>query len=183
MTFDLNFALELLGFLLNLVYLYYIIQQKAVAWIWGFLASALFLWICFKSQLYIQAGLYFFYLGIAFYGLLAWKIDTKSSVQTMTKNVHMLFILTCSAAGFLLGFLFSSFTNQQLPYLDGIISAFSVGTTLLIVSKQRENWLYWIVINLAAMYLYFSQDLNFLTATSFVLMLVAMRGYKIWQEQ
>ena len=66
-------------------------------------------------------------------------------------------------------------------YLDAFITVFSVFTTVLVAHKVRENWLYWIIINLFAAYLYFAKDLAltgilFLCYTGF-----AIYGYIQWR--
>lgn len=180
--FTLSFFLELAGFLFNLLYLYFVIRQKSEAWIWSIFACVIFVWVCYTSELYLQTGLYLFYILISIYGLMKWKHKPVLAIQSMTLRHHSLFILAALIAGLVFGFVFSESTDQHLPYLDGFITSFAVGTTLLIVSKHRENWLYWIGINLASMYLYFSQDLLWLTSMSFILMLFAIRGYQVWSK-
>lgn len=181
--FATSFVLELAGFLFNLAYLYFIIRQKSVAWLWSILACSIFVWVCYTSQLYLQTGLYLFYILIAVYGLLKWKNRPSLVIRRMTMRHHVIFILVSFFLGFLLGFIFENHTNQHSPYLDGVITAFAVGTTLLIVSKHRENWLYWIVINMASMYLYYTQDLIWLTLMSLLLMLFAIRGFQVWSRE
>lgn len=178
--FTFEFTLELIGFVLNLGYLYFVIKQKSVAWIWSIAACAIFVWICFTHQLYLQTGLYIFYIFMAVYGLFKWMKNNQHVVRSMNLKQHVYFIAVNTALGLGLGAFFHFCTKQHLPFLDGLISAFAVGTTLLIISKHRENWLYWIVINLASMYLYISQDLYWLTTMSFILMLVAIRGFFAW---
>jgi nicotinamide mononucleotide transporter len=180
--FTLSFFLELAGFLFNLLYLYFVIRQKSVAWLWSIFACVIFVWVCYASQLYLQTGLYLFYILISIYGLLKWKNNPVLAIQSMTLRHHSLFILAALIAGLVFGFVFSESTDQHLPYLDGFITSFAVGTTLLIVSKHRENWLYWMVINLASVFLYYTQDLYFLTIMSCILMLFAVRGYQVWNR-
>lgn len=180
--FTLNFFLELFGFVLNLLYLYYIIQQKSVAWLWSIFACAVFVWLCYDAQLYLQTALYIFYIIIAIYGLMRWKFGATKAIVRMTTQHHWRFVSSCLILGLFMGYLFDNQTDQSMPYLDGLITAFAVGTTLLIVSKHRENWLYWILINLASVFLYYTQGLYFLAAMSFILMLFAVRGYQVWNR-
>ena len=126
--------------------------------------------------------MYIFYIFIAIYGLLEWNKNLQFQVNRMTVKQHVLFIVGSSFVGVLLGFIFSTYTVQHLPYLDGLITAFAVGTTFLIVSKHRENWLYWIVINTASVFLYLDQKLYFLTTMSLILGIVAIRGYFAWRQ-
>jgi nicotinamide mononucleotide transporter len=176
-------SIEWLGFLCTLIYLYYVIRLDVRAWYWSIAGSLLVAYTCFANQLYMQTGLYAFYLIIAFFAIVKWKSASFEEV-VIIKNLrfHLLFIFCCVIFGFLLGWVFSSFTDQALPYLDGLISVFGIGTTLLVVGRNRENWLYWMAINMASMYLYFTQELFAFVLMSIVLLVVAFRGYVVWRK-
>lgn len=181
LAIDQYLIIDLIGFLSTLVYLNLIIKQKRSAWYWSILGSAIFAYSCFSNQLYIQSALFVFYILIAFYGLRHWRASNLSlKVKSMNFTTHSLFITSSLILGSALGYVFITFTDQQLPYLDGIISIFAIGTTLLVVDKKRENWLYWMGINAASMYLYYKQDMLILLVMALVLFAVAIRGYYAW---
>lgn len=175
--------IEFIGFLLNFIYLVLIIQKKHSAWLYSIGACVIFVWVCFASQLYLQTILYLFYVIIAFYGMQRWKRESNRYIRTMTFKNHLIFIMSCTIFGLSLGYLFQHISNQHLPYLDGLITCFAIGTTLLIVSKQRANWIYWMGINLTSIYLYFSQQLYWLSFMSFVLFLFAIVGHRVWSRE
>jgi len=177
------FILDLVGFMSTLVYLNLIIKQKRSAWYWSILGSAIFSYSCFINQLYLQSVLYIFYVAIAFYGLQQWKQnDTTLKVNSMNFKAHRIFISIGVILGAALGHIFITYTDQQLPYLDGAITVFAIGTTLLVVNKKRENWLYWVVINTASIYLYAHQELWILVVMSLVLLAMAVKGYISWNK-
>lgn len=179
---DQHLIIDLVGFLSSLIYLHLIIKQKRSAWYWSILGSTLFAYSCFSSQLYIQSALYVFYVAIAFYGLHRWR-EGKSTpqVNSMPLSSHLIIISVSVIFGLTMGYIFATYTDQRLPYLDGLITLFAIGTTLLVVSKNRENWLYWMVINAVSMYLYAAQDLWVLVLMSGILLIVAVKGYLSWK--
>ncbi len=182
LAIDQNLIIDLIGFLSTLVYLNLIIKQKRSAWYWSILGSAIFAYSCLSNQLYIQSALFVFYILIAFYGLRHWRASNLSlKVKSMNFASHSLFIASSLILGSALGYVFITYTDQQMPYLDGIISIFAIGTTLLVVDKKRENWLYWIAINAGSMYLYGHQNLWILVMMSLILMVMAVRGYMKWR--
>jgi nicotinamide mononucleotide transporter len=179
---DFYLLLDLSGFAFSLTYLILIIRQNAAGWYFSILGSIIFAYSCYMGQLYIQSALYIFYVLIAVYGLIQWNKTIHSpKIKSMSFQFHLVFVSTALILGTTLGFIFSNYTDQQLPYLDGIISISAIGTTLLVVDKNRENWLYWIAINAASMYLYYTQELWVLVAMSVVLMLMAVKGYIVWK--
>jgi nicotinamide mononucleotide transporter len=68
-----------------------------------------------------------------------------------------------------------------VPYVDALVAWGSVFTTWLVARKVLENWLYWIVLDLAAAALYWSQGLH-ATAVLFLLYsAIAVQGYRSWR--
>jgi nicotinamide mononucleotide transporter len=175
--------LDLTGFACSLLYLLLIIRQNSLGWYFSIVGSMIFAYSCYSGQLYIQSALYIFYIVIAIYGIVKWNDAAKSpSIKSTTFEFHFVFVGISLLLGTSLGFILTEFTDQQLPYLDGIISIGAVGTTLLVVDKNRENWLYWIAINAASIYLYWHQDLWILVTMSSVLLVLAIRGYFVWKQ-
>ncbi len=175
---------DFLGFSCTLIYLYFVMRQERQAWYWSIAGSIFIAYSCITNQLYIQGILYLFYVGIAFIGLRKWRVGSSNVIQVSRMKLydHLIFLSTSLLLGLLLGYLFDHFTEQQLPYLDGVISITAVGCTLLVVSKFRENWLYWMGINAASVYLYASQNLMVFTTMSILLFVVAWRGYMVWKN-
>lgn len=177
--------IESLGFLCTLIYLYFVMRQDHRAWYWSMSGSIFIAYSCITSQLYIQGMLYIFYLAIAVIGLRSWRYSDLKTIQVnqMKFKYHLIFLFVTICLGFILGFVFTRFTEQQLPYLDGIISISAVGCTVLVVSKFRENWLYWMLINASSAYLYASQGLWVFVVMSIVLFFVAIRGFFFWNKE
>jgi len=64
--------------------------------------------------------------------------------------------------------------------LDAFVTVFSVLNTYLLTRKVLQNWLYWIVIDVAAIYLYV-QTGYYATIVMYVVYLVlAVVGYVGW---
>ncbi|TMO79912.1 nicotinamide mononucleotide transporter, partial [Pseudoalteromonas ruthenica] len=66
---------------------------------------------------------------------------------------------------------------------DSFTTCFAVVTTYLVAKKVLENWLYWIVIDAASMYLYFEKG-YYPTLVLFVFYtIMAAWGFKTWYEE
>jgi nicotinamide mononucleotide transporter len=71
--------------------------------------------------------------------------------------------------------------ERWVAVLDAGIAWGSVLTTWMVARKVLENWLYWIVLDLSAAWLYGTQGL-YATAALFVLYaVIAVRGYQSWR--
>jgi nicotinamide mononucleotide transporter len=56
-------------------------------------------------------------------------------------------------------------------------------TTWMVARRVIENWLYWVVVDAVAAWLYFTQGL-LVTALLFVIYLgIVVRGYFVWRRE
>ena len=120
---------------------------------------------------------------MAVYGWISWKgylqAESKSLEITslsVQKNLIIIFTLALltSASGFALD------NDPKLDYLDAFTTWGAIIATFMVAKKILENWLYWIIIDSVAIYLYFEKGL-YLTALLFAAyILIALIGYIAW---
>ena len=96
---------------------------------------------------------------------------------------HALWIALLIITSVVLSQFASVFLDADYLYLDAFITVFSVFTTVLVAHKVLENWLYWMVINSFASFLYFLKDMQ-PTGLLFIAYLgFAIYGYFTWRRQ
>jgi nicotinamide mononucleotide transporter len=59
----------------------------------------------------------------------------------------------------------------------------SVVTTWMVARRVIENWLYWIVVDAIAAWLYFSQGLLVTTVLFVIYLGIVVRGYFAWRRE
>jgi nicotinamide mononucleotide transporter len=177
--------LEGIAVALALAYVWLAARQNIWCWPCALVSTGIYTWLFWNVSLPFHTGLNFYYLIMAVYGWRQWRNkDTDiGTVQSWAISLHV----TCIAGLIIGALILSHFATTALDvnyiHLDAFITVFSVFTTLLVAHKVRENWLYWIVINLFAAYLYFAKDLAltgilFLCYTGF-----AVYGFIQWRIQ
>ena len=167
---------------------YIIFAAKESQWCWplAFLSTLIYTVIFWKGQLPMQAMLNFYYMAMAIYGYKLWQKQGKAN-QTVVINrlswpqQFSFFILgsllTFATANYLI-----SIEASQSPYLDAGVTVFSMLNTILMARKVLQNWLYWIVIDAAAIVLY-AQTGYYATIVMFTIYLVlALLGYISWMK-
>ena len=77
----------------------------------------------------------------------------------------------------------TNYTHADFAYLDSFTTCFAVVTTYLVAKKILENWLYWIVIDAASMYLYYEKGYYPTLALFVFYTLMAGWGFKTWYEE
>jgi nicotinamide mononucleotide transporter len=163
------------------------IRQNAWCWFTSIVSSAIFLGLFARAGLPMQAWLQGFYIAMAAYGAWAWRRGAGQGgelpVSRWPVARHAVAIAVVGAAGVVNGaWVAREAPDGLVPYVDALTAWFSVFATWLVARKVIENWLYWIVADLVAAALYWSQGL-FATSILFVAYaLLAVSGYRQWRE-
>jgi nicotinamide mononucleotide transporter len=173
---------ELSAVILGFAYLILISFSQRIAWIFGILSSAIYVYMAFIGAIYLQAGLQFVYVVLGVFGFINWGKSAETKLKMWSLKKHLLVGIPTLLLALTLGFIFSK-TNQKLPYLDAFISAFAILATFLTTKSILENWLYWIVLNLLSMYLWYEQDLQLTVVLFAVNTLMAVFGFILWRKK
>ena len=173
---------ELSAVILGLAYLILISFSQRIAWIFGILSSAIYVYMAFIGAIYLQAGLQFVYVVLGIFGFINWGKSAETKLKMWSLKKHLLVGIPTLLLALTIGFVFSK-TNQKLPYLDAFISAFAILATYLTTKSILENWLYWIVLNLLSMYLWYEQDLQLTVVLFAVNTLMAVFGFILWRKK
>ena len=173
--------LELIGVVFGFLYLILIIYKKPVAWFFGIISAALYCFIFFTSNLFFQSYLQVFYLVLGLYGWRNWGKQDKIQHPSWRLKSHLIGIFCCGAITIIVGAEFNR-EGQVLPYLDALISVFSVFATYLTTKAIYENWYYWIIVNLLSIVLFHSQQL-YLTELLFMgNLILSFHGLFRWRK-
>lgn len=176
--------MEYLASLTALIYVF--LAARDNNWCWPFAAVSSLIWAYVslaEYRLVSDALLQLFYFGMAGVGLYRWRRGAGpragKPIVPMTLREHSLTIVVSVSVGLLLGYTVASFMTATATYLDAITTAFSISATFLLIERKLDNWLYWIVIDLAYVYIYANSG-----AWSFVVLMVLyviMAGYGYYQ--
>ncbi len=174
--------LEWSGVILGIGYVISITYKKMIAWIFAFISSCIYVYLCFSTQLYLESFLQVFFYKF-FYKTIQWKKDSVNQqiiswgIRLNMINIAISTILTLS-----IGFIFSKYTNQANPYMDAFTTVFSLSATFMVAKKVLENWIYWIVIDAISIILYSSRGF-YLTGLLFTIYtFLAIFGFSKWYK-
>lgn len=182
--FHQNSLLELIAVVLAIAYLLLAVRQHIACWYAAFISTAIFLYVFWQVNLYMESGLQVYYLGMAVYGWWAWQRGRSEgkpglTISTWSLRQHLIVIGIVVVATFVSGTLLSG-TEQRLGYLDSFTTWGAVVATFMVTRKVLENWLYWIVIDSASLYLYFDRELYFTMILFLVYLVIIFFGFRSW---
>ena len=177
---------EALATLLGIGYILFAIKQSIWAWPCAFFSTFIYTLLFWNGQLPLQSILNAYYLVMAIYGFWLWKQPKQSdkAIHVHTKPIlfHLAFLLIGTALTVTIGVYMQQGDYSRAPFLDAGVMVFSVMNTYLMARKVLENWLYWLVINSAAIILYWQSGFYF-TILMFVLYFgLAIAGYRAWRQ-
>jgi len=123
---------------------------------------------------------------MAVYGFIIWRKHSNSAddirIHRKSWKFHIGFIASGITITLIIGFFLSQSPDTRLPYLDSLVTVFSVMITVLMARKVLESWLYWIVIDSLAIILYWKTGF-YVTIIMFMVYLVAATyGYINWKK-
>ena len=177
---------EAAGAALGLAYLLFAVRRNLLCWLCAFASTAIYLVLFARAALYMQSALQVFYLVMAVYGFIEWRRGRSDSgevlIRSWTLRQHLAAAALVIVAALINGWLLTR-TDAAAPYMDSLVTWGSVVTTWMVARRVIENWLYWIVIDGIAAWLYFTQGL-LATALLFVIYLgIVVRGYFAWRRE
>ena len=176
---------EWLAVISSILYVFFAVKKKIVCWLFALIASALYIYICFFSRLYVETILQVFYLVMAVVGWLMWQKTqgTQKDIKTWTGTQHAVNIFCSLIIAVLLGYIFDTYTGQANPYIDSFTTCYSLAATYMVTKKVLENWLYWIIIDAVSIYLYAARGLELTALLFFLFTVLAVWGYFSWSKQ
>jgi nicotinamide mononucleotide transporter len=150
----------------------------------GLAMVALYAHIFFQAKLYSDAVLQLFFIVIQLYGWWAWwragGADHAVRVERLTNPARIAWAGMILVVTALWGGAMRSYTDASFPWWDAGIAVGSIAAQILLARRLLENWVLWILIDVAAIGLYFTKGLV-LTAILYVLFLILSAvGLRQW---
>ncbi|MFT7414160.1 MAG: nicotinamide mononucleotide transporter [Methylophagaceae bacterium] len=185
-AFTLMSGWELFAALLGMAYIIFAARESQWCWPIAFISTLIYTILFWEGQLPMQALLNFYYMGMAIYGYMLWRkhgaAEDKLAITSWSWSKQFTFLLIATVLSVITAYYLQVTETSQNPYLDASVTIFSVMNTWLMAKKVLQNWLYWVVIDAAAIVLY-AQSGYFATVILFsVYTILAIIGFISWQK-
>ena len=152
----------------------------------GILMVSIYGFIFFDAKLYSEAVLQVFFFVVQVYGWSRWHTVREQAGSIEVRWSGPAFMALCAAGTALLalaiGGAMDRFTDAAAPYPDAFIAAASVAAQCLMVMRRVENWVYWIVIDIGAIWLFYTRDLAATSGLYAVFLIMACIGLWQWMK-
>ncbi|MEX1187829.1 MAG: nicotinamide riboside transporter PnuC [Bacteroidia bacterium] len=162
-------------------------RASILGWPFGIVGAILYSYIFIISGLYAESVLQALYVVFGFFGWYNWlsmgKTPENRPVILLDTKTAILSVMIWFSGGFLIGYLLKNFSSGNSPYVDANLAVGGLVATYLMAKKSLQNWLFWIIIDLASAALFFTRELY---ATSFLYLtftVLAVQGYILWKRE
>ncbi len=169
--------LEIVAVLLAIAYLLLAIRQSIWCWYCAAASTAIYVWLFIDAKLYMESVLNGFYFAMAIYGWFVWRAgrteDHERPVVVWPLRTHAIAIAAIVVASLVNGYFLERYTDAAFPYIDSLTTWSAIWATFLVARKVLENWWYWLVIDIASVFIYLARDLQLtsLLFTAYVIMI------------
>lgn len=177
--------IEALAVVLALAYLVLAARESLWCWYCAFASAALYVLVMWDARLLTEAALNVFYMGMAVAGWYQWRHgrtgdESGLKIVSLQPWHHAALFALLLALTYANGLAMQTWTTAAYPFVDSFITWGSVITTVLVIRKVLENWLYWVLFDGIAIFVYVNRGL-YMTAVLFALyVVIVIFGYLKW---
>lgn len=161
------------------------LAAKNLIWNWpvSILASLIYAYVFWNSQLFSDMYLQFFFVASQFFGWISWNSRNYSKIGRLSNLYRLVWVMVAVVLSIFWGMYIQKLhPNQSYPWWDAGTTCFSIVAILLQARHKIENWYVWIAVNIVYIPLYLCKSL-YLTAIVYgILLILAIKGLKIWKN-
>ncbi|MCB1687749.1 MAG: nicotinamide mononucleotide transporter [Halioglobus sp.] len=176
---------EILGTAANLLFVVLLIREKILCWAFGIVGSLLSVYLFIDARLYSEAFLYVFYAAMGCWGWLRWHRHAEIDANPVTKwpaVFHWWALLLGGMLALSLGYSVQHYSDAERPLIDAFTTLFSILATFMEITKVLEAWIYWLIINLASVWLYHDRNLDIYAVLIGLYSVLSIWGFFSWRK-
>lgn len=176
--------MEIAAVLLGLANVGLLVRRSVWNYPFGMAMVALYSAIFFGATLYSEAGLQVFFFFVQIYGWWLWTRNRGTEgpveVRWLEGGQRLIWGAITIALSLSLGWIMQHFTNAAKPFADSAIAGASIAAQLLLSFRRIENWVLWVVIDVASIGLYINRGLLLTAGLYVVFLLLSVLGLREW---
>lgn len=179
--------LEIFTLVTGVVYVLLQIWQSNWMWPVDILCCAAAVVMFASQRLWANLGLNVYYILMAFWGIYAWRRDSKKvdkgeiHLSTPTKAVYIASIVIALVGGVAL-IEALRLLGDPAPVMDGIIGILGAVGCWWLANSYIDNWMIWIVADSLTAVLCLTRGLYWMAAMYLLYVGAAVNGYLNWKK-
>ena len=171
--------LEILGTIAGIISVYLATSVNKLTWILGILSTILLGVLFFNTELYSSMLLQVFFFIVSIVGYFSWSgggfYNTKH-IDTFVLTLISIFITALTLSGMnMLGV-------GEIQHVDAFTVSFAIVATILLVAKDIRAWGFYIVSNIASVWVCIESGLYYVVLQYLVFITLSIIGYIRWKK-
>ena len=185
--------IEIIAVVLGILSVWNARKENILVFPFGIANVSIYVYICFVSQLFANAGINIVYLFSNIFGWYMWSRTGQNEEKLqITRNSKKQNVLSWISVAFIYVIVFFilrwvnrgdiEYLSSYLPWIDSFNTAFFLVATILMAVKKVENWIFWIIGNIVSIPIFASQGLYFTSIQYTVFLVLAILGWREWKR-
>jgi len=177
-------VIDLLALCFGILGVILTIRETIWCWAAGIISLSIQAFVFYKARLFGDFLLQIFYFISGLYGWIYWnKYKTiEFNISKMSKKNWFLVVVGNIIFCFILYPLLKYIKTDKIIF-ESILTSSSLICTYMMAKKWIENWIIWILINLAYVYLYLVKQLPTYAILYLFFSVMAFYGFYLWRKK
>lgn len=177
---------EVVGVAFGLLSVWLTVRRSIWCWPTGIISVSAFGILFFEIKLYADMMLQVFFLATSFIGWYFWVRGGPDNaglpISTLSTAQIMLLMAGLAISIFIVGYMFSTYTDAHIPFWDATASGMSVMAQILLMRKKIENWYLWIAVDVLSIGIYIYKEVYLTAGLYIVFLFLATGGLIEWRK-
>lgn len=162
-----------------------IVKNNVWNWPLGLATSTFSGIVFFSSRLFADAGLQVAYFSLGLFGWYWWLHGGKDKQELPIQHSPKRELLLTLFAGLIGTVVLRDIlirVNGAAPFLDALLTSFSLVAQYLITRRYIENWVVWIIVDVIYVPLFISRGLHLIAVLYAIYLGLAIAGWIEWRK-
>ena len=178
---------ELTAFVLSIAMVLCNLRINPIGWPLAIVSSGLYFLVFWDSKLYGDASLQGLFILTSFWGWWQWLRGHGSDghalhVRTLGPQSRWKPLLAFIISWPLIGLFLHRYTDTDVPWWDALPTAGSLIGQWLLGRKYLENWLAWLLVNVAGVTLFAYKGLWLTSVLYGIFAILSVVGWRAWRR-
>jgi nicotinamide mononucleotide transporter len=177
-------VIDLLALFFGILGVILTIRETIWCWVAGIISVSIQGFVFYKARLFGDFSLQIFYFVSGLYGWIYWNKykNQEFNISKMSKKNWFLVVLGIIILSFILYPILKYIKSDKIIF-ESILTSSSLICTYMMAKKWIENWLLWILIDLAYVYLYLVKQLPTYAILYLFFSVMAFYGFYLWRKK
>jgi nicotinamide mononucleotide transporter len=177
--------IEAVATIFGVIAVWLVVKRHIWCWPTGLVQVILYVGIFYHAKLYSDMILHVIYIFMQLYGWYHWLNGDGNHHQLPVTNTgkaiwHWVVVTVLGTLAW--GATMANLTDASLPYPDAFTTVASLVAQWLTARKKLESWLFWIVVDVVAVFIYYQKALYFTTGLYLIFLVLAVYGWWAWKN-